>query len=281
MTDQQRDAGAPDPERHYHVDDLIGRIRGALVAAGVRLDAVTIEDLAPVDAFHMRGRQETAELAAAAGISAGQRVVDIGSGLGGTARYLAATTGCTVTGVDATESFCRAATELSAWVGLSDATRFLHGSALALPMGDASFDVAWTEHVQMSIPDKELFYREASRVLVAGGQFLFHDIFQGPGGPPHVPVPWADEASDSALCTPEQAAEAMRAAGFEIVSWTDTSEASRAFFEQAVQRIAEAGPPALGLHLLMPREPARKMRNLLRNLTEKRTVGIQGVLRRR
>ena len=150
---------------YYAVTGLGRRIEQVLAEAGKDLDALTLDDLAPIDAFHVRGRRATEELAVWAGLRSGDRVLDVGCGLGGTGRYLAAAVGCRTTGVDLTEEYCRTAEMLSARLGLADRTEFRTGSALALPVLDAAFDVAWTEHVQMNVADKERFYGEMRRAL--------------------------------------------------------------------------------------------------------------------
>ena len=125
----------------------------------------------------------TEELATWAAVRPKHRLLDVGSGLGGTARYLTVSCGCDVVGVDLTEAYCRVAEELSRRVGLEEATRFQQGSALALPFDDAQFDIVWTEHVQMNVEDKSGFYGELARVVKSGGRLAFHDIFAGTGAP--------------------------------------------------------------------------------------------------
>jgi MPBQ/MSBQ methyltransferase len=267
-------------DAHYHVDDLAGVIREALAAAGKPLAAVAADDLAPVDAFHMRGRQATAELAALVISRPGRRVLDIGCGIGGTARYLAAHHGCDVTGVDLTESFCRVATELSAWVGLGESTRFRRASALELPFHDETFDVVWTEHVQMNVADKRRFYAEATRVLRPGGRLAFHDIFRGPTAEPYYPTPWADDASLSFLCTPAEARATLGELGLSALHWSDRSEEAERYFATILAKIKEQGPPPVGLHLIIARQAPEKLANLHRNLEERRIVGVQAVLTR-
>ena len=148
-TNAQRDVAA-----HYAVANLENLILEGLDAAGKDLDALTVDDLAPVDEFHIRGREATKELARWVDLQAGQRVLDVGCGLGGTARYLADAFQCTVVGLDLTEEYCRVAERLSARVGLAERTSFKQGSALDIPFPDREFDVVWTEHAQMNIADK-------------------------------------------------------------------------------------------------------------------------------
>ena len=84
---------------------------------------------------------------------------------------------CRVTGIDLSHEFIRTASALSELVGLQDKTDFIQASALELPFEDGSFDVAWTQHVQMNISDKAKFYSEINRVLSDSGTFVYYDIF--------------------------------------------------------------------------------------------------------
>lgn len=261
---------------HYTVDDLEGAILEGLRRLGKDPDALQPADLAPVDEFHIRGHHSTAELAALVRPAPGARVVDVGSGLGGTARYLAHAHGCQVVGVDLTEAYCALAAGLSARVGLAERTAFHHGDALAMPFADAEFDIAWTEHAQMNIADKRGFYREIARVLTPGGVFAFHDIFAGEGEP-HFPVPWAGEASISALAAPEEVRELLASLGFEERAWQDRSPESIEWFRRGLTRVEAQGPPPLGIHLLMGADARSKLVNILRNLEEGRITVRMGV----
>ena len=107
-------------------------------------------------------------------------MLDIGSGIGGPARTLAAEFGCRVTGLDVTEAFCRAATMLTGWLRLQDRVTFRHGNALDMPFGDAAFDVAWSQNSMMNIEDKATLFREVHRVLRPGGLFVFDVVLAGP-----------------------------------------------------------------------------------------------------
>jgi ubiquinone/menaquinone biosynthesis C-methylase UbiE len=267
--------------QHYTIADLESRILAALEAAGKDLDALTVDDLAPVDEFHIRGRAATEQLAGWADVRPGQLLLDVGCGLGGTSRYLAATAGCEVVGLDLVESYCRIAERLSARVGVADRTTFRQGSALALPFADGHFDVVWTEHVQMNIADKAGFYRELHRVLKPDGQVAFHDILAGPEeGSLHFPVPWAAEASISHLIAESDLRDLLDQLGLDPVRWVDTTEESAGFFRTLFDRVRNDGWPAVGLHLLMGDDAATKLANVRRNLEEGRLRVIQAIMKR-
>src|SRR3712207_3491777 len=140
---------------HYGSGDLAAKILEALRVAGKDASPLAIEDLAPIDQLHARGRVATLELARLAGITPRMRVLDVGGGMGGPARTLAGELGCAVEVLDLTERFCRAGEVLTAMTGLADLVSFRHGSALEMPYPDATFDVAWMQHSSMNVADKE------------------------------------------------------------------------------------------------------------------------------
>ncbi len=284
----------PEVSGHYTVPNLGARILAALERAGKNLRKLTPDDLAPVDEFHIRGRAATEELAQWVRIRPDHALLDVGCGLGGTSRYLAGSTGCSVVGVDLTEEYCRVAEMLSARVGLADRTVFRQGSALALPFEDDRFDIVWTEHVQMNIADKAGFYGELRRVLKPGGQLAFHDILAGSGGASgsgtedgdrdgggiHLPVPWATEASINHLIRVGELRALLSRCGFEVVRWEDKTKVSISFLRSVQKRVREEGWMPVGLHLLMGDDAATRFANVLRNLEEDRVRVVQAVMRR-
>src|SRR5512140_2157700 len=199
--------------RRYGGEHLAERILAAAREAGV--DPVTPAGLALGDQFHTGGIRSTRELAALAGLTVDQEVLDIGCGLGGPARTLAAEFGCRVTGIDLTPEFIRSARLLTDACGLSDRVTFVEGNALAMPFDDGSFDVAWTQHAAMNIEDRATLYSEIGRVLKPGGILAFFDILAGSGLPLDYPLPWADDPSICFVYTTEQTRAFLEAAGFE------------------------------------------------------------------
>jgi SAM-dependent methyltransferase len=242
---------------HYTTDTLLERIKDALVKLGVDLKAMRPEDLKPVDEFHTGGREATEALLAQLDISPATRVLDIGSGLGGTARLIAATYGASVTGVDLTPVFVQTATELSHLVGLNNKTTFQIGSAVDLPVPDAAFDLTLLLHVGMNIADKAALFREARRVLRAGGTFAVFDVMRGPElGALTFPFPWAEEAAFSFVEPPSAYRAAANDAGFTLVAERDRSDFALDYIARAFASIEKSGPSPLGIHLMM-RDTAR------------------------
>jgi ubiquinone/menaquinone biosynthesis C-methylase UbiE len=260
------------------VSRLTDIIIDALGRAGVEIDALTPEAVAPIDEFHIGGRRATQQLAAAARVRSDWRVLDVGSGLGGSARYLSLECGCTVTGIDASADWVELAGWLSRRMGMEGRTAFHCGTALALPFPDESFDLVWTEHVQMNIADKARFYSEIARVLRPGGRLAFHDICHGSGGDVCLPVPWAADPSQNHLLSEAALRRTVESHGFRVRRWWDVSEESLAFFERAVDRLRLHGPPVLSPHLVAGYDPQSVLENQRRNLAEHRIVALMSVL---
>ena len=267
-------------DEHYGRVDLAATILEALRAAGRDPDALTVEDLAPVDQFHIRGREATLELAHRAGITAGMRALDVGGGLGGPARTLASEFGCTVEVLDFTEEFCRAGDMLTARTGLSNRVSFRHGNALEMAYPDARFDVVWTQHSSMNIADKERLYKEIHRVLRPGGRLALYEIMAGPTSPIHLPVPWARDPSISHLQPPEAIHSLIATTGFTGLSWVDETAAATQWFQQRLSAMASEDPPPLGLRLLLGPDFGEMLRNQALNLSEGRICVVQAVFER-
>lgn len=267
-------------QTHYTRADLGDVLLTALEKAGRDIDHLTPEDLAPIDQFHIRGRAATLELARAAGLDASKHVLDVGSGVGGTSRCLAKEFGCRVTGIDLTDEYCRAASMLSAKTGLAHLVDYRQGDATKLPFDDQTFDVVWTEHVAMNIPDKTRLYKEMHRVLKPGGTLAIYDVLAGPSGPVLFPVPWAHTPDTSFLVSPTELRRLLEEAAFTITDWADTTEAARAWFVRLAEKIQKEGFPSLGFHLLLGADFKAMAQNQGRNLQEGRIALAQIVARK-
>lgn len=267
-------------QTHYTRVDLGDVILAALEKAGKDMYRLTPEDLAPIDQFHIRGRTATLELARAAELDAAKYVLDVGSGVGGTSRCLAKEFGCRVTGIDLTDEYCRAATMLTAKTGLAHLIDYRQGDATRLPFDDHAFDVVWTEHVAMNIPDKTRLYKEMHRVLKPGGTLAIYDVLAGPSGPVLFPVPWARSPDTSFLVQPNELRKLLEGAGFTVTDWSDTTEAAREWFVSLAEKIRKEGFPSLGFHVLLGTEFKVMAQNQGRNLQEGRIVLAQIVARK-
>ncbi|MEO3413573.1 methyltransferase domain-containing protein [Roseovarius sp. CAU 1744] len=266
--------------RHYSGETLLDSIRAALKQSGVDPDAPGIEDLKPVDEFHTGGLEATDALLDQLEITPQTRVLDIGCGIGGAARHVAARTGAHVRGFDLTPDFVDTASALSRLVGLSDATRFQVGSALDIPEPDDSADLALMFHVGMNIEDKPKLFQEAARVLAPGGTFALFDVMRASDTPLTFPFPWAEEAAFSFVTPPEIYRAAAKAAGFELQAERNRSAFAREFFDRVLARIAEAGgPPPVGIHLLMHETGKTKIENYVTHLTAGDIAPVEMIFR--
>ncbi len=268
---------------HYSRIDLEKNILAACESAGMDIQALTREDISAFDEFHIRGRDATRELARLADLRPGMRVLDLGCGVGGPARTLAAEFGCQVTGLELVKEYCRAARMLTERVGLSDKVTFRHGNAMDMPFDESSFDVIWLQHTLMNIKDKARLFKEAQRVLAAEGRIALYEVCAGSVSPPLFPVPWASDATISFLATPKDLRVLFGRTGFREAVWNDVSTPSLEWFRGLSTAMASRpkdAPRPPGLKLLMGSTAAEKSKNLFRNLEEDRIRVIQAVLKK-
>jgi len=254
---------------HYRRPDLEQRIVDALKREGKNPEKLTILDLAPVDEFHVGGLEATEELASRMELRPSMRLLDVGSGIGGPARYFAEKYCCEVTGVDLTAEFVEVANNLTGRLKLNHLVRFRQASALDLPFEPNSFDGAYTIHVAMNIADKTGMFREVRRVLKPGARFTIFDIVYGGDGQAgkraiQYPVPWAASEETSFVATPQEYREALQRAGFAIVAERGRGEFAIAFMERAMARMAQGGGPlVVGLQLLIGEKTPVIMKSML------------------
>ena len=264
---------------HYGWPGLMDAIETEIRRHGIEPREVTVAQLAPVDNYHAFRLAGTVALASAAGISAADRVLDVGGGIGGPARQLADRFGCHVTVVDLTAEYCAVGRTLTTWTRLEDRVSFVHASALDMPFDDGSFDVVWTQHASMNIQDKEGLFREVARVVRSGGRFAFFDILAGPNQPIHFPVPWAADPSFSFLLSPDETRAAIGRNGFRETTWLIGPDL-KAELDRADEREPADAGPQLDSSLLNGPASAAMGENAARNMKEGRIVPAIGVFER-
>jgi ubiquinone/menaquinone biosynthesis C-methylase UbiE len=252
-------------ENHYLKEALYEDIINRLKEQDISLDNVKRSDIAGTDEFHVRGAAVSKELADSIDLN-GLNVLDVGCGLGGPCRMLADEYNCQTTGIDLSNEYIRTANKLSELVKLSNKTTFIQGDATELPFESNTFDVVWTQHVQMNIPDKKKFYSEINRVLKAGGHFLFYDILKKGDGTITYPMPWASNSDHSFLFKAEEMEIFLEEFGFSKEQSTNQTQAGIDFFDALVARLKEFGPPKMGLNVLMGETTKPKLMNLLTHL---------------
>lgn len=250
---------------HYHRTDLFEEILKRLVEQGVNPDEVSRNHIAGVDEFHVRGAAVSKELASSVEIK-NCHILDVGCGIGGPCRMLADEFNCRVTGIDLNEEYIRTAQKLTELTGLHNQIDFIQGNATELPFEENIFDVVWTQHVQMNIPDKSEFYSEINRVLKNDGYFLYYDIFKKDNGDIKYPVPWAETSEMSFLFTSDDVHEILKQQNLKKISTANQTQAGIDFFEKMISKIKSSGPPTIGLNLLMGTSTLLKISNLLDGL---------------
>lgn len=272
---------ASELDRHYGAEDICARILHALAGAGKDLGTLTRADLAPFDEFHGGGIASTRDLARFAGLGPGTHVLDIGCGIGGPARTLAAEFACSVVGVDLTHEFIRAARMLTARLGMDAQCSFEHGNATTLPFPDGSFDLAWSQNMLMNVSDKAQLFDEIVRVLKPGAHFALETVLAGDGRAIHLPVFWASRADLNFLVTRTELESLLRHAGLEAVALEETTAAVIANGRKRRAALAAQDPQQLTINVIVPDDVETKMDNMLKNNEEGRTITIKALFQRR
>jgi SAM-dependent methyltransferase len=261
---------------HYTHGTLLEAIRGGVEKLGKTEANVTVEDLGPVEEFHIGGRQASADFLDQLGLAPEDLALDVGCGLGGVARFAASRYGSHITGVDLTQEYVQTGQVMTKWVGLQNLVVLEQGSATAMTYSDASFDKAYMMHVGMNIADKSSLTKELFRVLKPGGCLGIYDIMRTSEDELTFPVPWASEASGSALATLDEYKLALEASGFHISAERNRHQFAIAFFDKLqASTNAAGGPPPLGLHIVMGANAAQKINNMVENVRAARIAPIE------
>jgi ubiquinone/menaquinone biosynthesis C-methylase UbiE len=266
---------------HYTHGSLAAAIRGGIEKIGKTIESLTIDDLAPVDEFHIGGREASEHFLDQLALTPDKRVLDVGCGLGGPARFTASNYACRVDGIDLTNEYVETGRDICNWVGLGDRVSLHQGSALSMPFADAAFDAAYMLHVGMNIGDKAGLCSEVARVLRPGGLFGIYDIMKIGDGELTFPVPWATKPSSSAVAAPVQYRAALQAAGFAVIAEHNRRDYALAFFHKLrAATLAAGGPPPLGLHILMGRNAPDKIQNMTQNIARGLVAPVEMIARR-
>ena len=270
-----------DVSDHYTRGNLVAAIRSGIEALGKTINSLTIDDLAPVDEYHIGGRQASEDFLSQLNLTPEKHVLDVGCGLGGAARFVASRYGCQVTGIDLTPEFIETGKVICGWVGLDNRISLHLGSALAMPFPDRVFDCAYMLHVGMNIDDKVKLCSEVNRVLRPSSLFGIYDVMRIGDGELAYPVHWATTAASSAVATPAQYREALEKAGFAVIAERNRRDFALAQYDQLRARTAVAGgPPPLGLHILMGRNTPDYVQNMIENVSTGRIAPVELIARK-
>jgi len=262
---------------YYSPNDLYNSIIEGLDEIGKKLSEVTLDDLQPVDEFHIRGGVATKELIELSACTPDMHILDVGCGVGGSTRRLSHETGCRVTGIDLSDQYIDAAERLTQLLAMQERVKFHAASALALPFDDNAFDGAWSIQMNMNVEDKLSWLKELHRVLKPGGRAVLYEVCGNKNSPVHFPVPWAQNSSMSFLVPPDSFRDVIGCAGFDIDVWNDKTHLAQKAFAHMTEPVGEPDLPELGVHLLVGNDILTKAYNLHRNLDEERVSLIETV----
>ncbi|OQK15577.1 hypothetical protein AU255_15235 [Methyloprofundus sedimenti] len=260
---------------YYSPNDLYSKIIDGLDKLGKDLSKVTLDDLQPVDEFHIRGDVATKELIKLAEFTSDMHILDVGCGIGGSTRRLSHATKCRVTGIDLSNEYIDAAKELTKLLSMQDQVTFHACSALELPFGDSSFDGVWSLQMNMNVEDKLTWLKETYRVLKPGGRAVLYEVCGNTNTPLHFPVPWAQDSSMSFLVPLELFRHLITSVGYDIEVWNDKTDLAQKAFANVKEPEGEPNLPVLGVYLLVGNDIQTKAYNLHRNLDEERVSLIE------
>ncbi len=253
---------------HYTHGELLRAIQTSIIELGKSINSVTIEDLAPLDEFHIGGRLATENLLDQLNFSEQDHILDVGCGLGGTSRFVANKYNNLVTGIDLTEEYIEVGKVLCAWVGLNKQITLRQGSALSMPLEDETFDGALMLHVGMNIDDKARLFAEVYRLLRPGASFGLYDVMQINDGELIYPVPWATEKSTSRLANVDQYKQALNDAGFKVSAENNRRDFALDLFKKMRRKTEAVGrSPSLGLKTLMQESTAAQIKNMIESIS--------------
>ncbi len=248
----------------YTHGKLLRAIEASITKLGKTVDSVTIEDLAPVDEFHIGGRRATENLLDQLSFSEQDHILDVGCGLGGASRFVAYKYNSHVTGIDLTQEYIDVGKVLCAWVGLDKQITLHQGSALSMPFENETFDGALMLHVGMNIDDKVKLFTEVYRLLRPGACFAVYDVMEINDGELIYPVPWATEKSTSKMATLDQYKQALNYVGFKISIENNRRDFALNLFKRMRKKTETKGSqPSLGLKTLMQKSAAVQVKNMI------------------
>ena len=260
---------------------LLSAIKSALDKMGKSTGRLSIADLAPVDEFHIGGQVATERFMVQLELTKNVRVLDVGCGLGGAARFAVETYQCRVEGIDLSQEYIDTGNTLCEWVQMEQQINLQQGSALDIAFDDNYFECAYMMHVGMNIEDKAQLFRELYRVLKPGAILGVYDVMRQEQGELAFPVPWAASSATSYLATPNNYIKAMTEAGFHLINQRNRREFAIEFFDKFRATLqASGGPPPLRLHTLMQESTTSKINNIIANITANYIAPVELIVRK-
>ena len=272
--------GKSDIENFWTRGDIFSRVHQAMSEAGLINKKLEIEELFPIDQYHARGIAATVDLGKRMPISKNQKIIDIGCGLGGPARYYAKEFKCFITGIDITPSFIEIGNEFNRLTSMSDNVELLVGNGEVLDFDNETFDGAYSQHVTMNISNREKFFSEAFRVLKKDSFFAFTEHGLGPEGNPIFPLPWANSLEMSFLLPPQKTILILKDIGFSDIKIIETAEKYISGYEKLIKLKSENKKPILGIHVIGGESMSERSRNSMQSIKENKTLPFEIVCKK-
>ena len=269
-----------DVENFWTRGDIHSRIHKAMSEAGLNDKKLEIEDLFPIDQYHARGIAATVDLGKRMPIQENQKIIDIGCGLGGPARYFAKQFQCFITGIDITSSFVEIGNRFNKLTSMSNSVSLQVGNGEALNFENETFDGGYSQHVTMNIKNRKKFFLEAYRVLKKGTFFAFSEHGLGPERNPIFPLPWADTSEMSFLLSPESTISLLKEIGFYDIQIIETSEKYILGYEKMISTKPEKEESILGIHVIGGTTMKQRSINSMKSIKEKRTLPFEIVCKK-
>ena len=269
-----------DIENFWTRGDVFSRVHQAMSETGLINKKLEIEELFPIDQYHARGIAATVDLGKRMPISKNQKIIDIGCGLGGPARYYAKEFKCFITGIDITPSFIEIGNEFNRLTSMSDNVELLVGNGEVLNFENETFDGAYSQHVTMNISNREKFFSEAFRVLKKDSFFAFTEHGLGPEGNPIFPLPWANSLEMSFLLPPQKTISILKDTGFSDIKIIETAEKYISGYEKLIKLKSENKKPVLGIHVIGGDSMNERSKNSMESIKENRTLPFEIVCKK-
>ncbi len=176
------------------------------------------------ESIYIASRRTVERIANRLDIDTTTRILDIGSGYGGAARFLAKTYGCKVTALNLSEVENRRNREMNKVQGVDHLIEVIDGSFEDVPLPDSSFDIIWSQDAILHSGDRETVIEEAARLLKRGGDFVFTDPMMADDCPREVLQPILDRIHLETLGTPKFYRETTKRFGMKEIGFEEHTD---------------------------------------------------------